>query len=343
MAGFAGYRDKAQFERAFQRELDALSVHGHGPNGERPGEQRKKAKPGFRFAGPPGSPERMAQIERIIGPQNKNLMHTVARNQAGQEIMRAVKAIQSAPTPEAIQEAAQLIAAYDDVQVARAAIQAINPTGFGDEFVRELRDAAESVEEARGMSEVEAEEKRLADRQRLLHEEYRRVQGRPDEEQAVDHLAQHLGDALYSPEMEDDQARVLLRSQSEMAKRQRKAANSFLTVAAMEDEFRKRYGPGGVSDEEREKWERELREGTLEVYDRANPTPEQGARAAFESVVHDKAFKGTSPMRVALDAEFERMAIHDSDSEHKNAMREADAKEWERTHGSDGRPRDSDW
>ena len=344
MAGPFGYRSQADYVKALNREFDQLSTHNYGEHGERPGTERGTRKRDFALKGKPGSPERLKQIEGYLEAPNKNLLNTVARSLEGEKVYRAVQLVQSDPTPQSIQEAAQLVTGYEDVQVARAAINALQPTGYVDDFVRELVGAAEQVEAAKASQDEEAERKRLATRQQLLAHEYQRVRGRPEEEQAVDDLAQHLGDALYSPELADDEARVLLRSQSEMAKRQRDAANTFLTHAALDEEFRRIGAPGSRwSDEEREKWEAELRQGSLEAFDRINPSPEEGARAAFESVVHDRAFKGASPMKVALDREFEAMALHDSDSPHRNEMRRADAEEFERTHDTDGRPRDSDW
>jgi len=331
-----GYRTEADFLDAVGREMAAMEVHSNRP-GARPGQPSKQAAPGFRLQGKPESPERMRQVAHLVGPQNQHLLNEVGRRLGGEKIIAAVREAQAEPSRDNLGHVARLVAEFEDVHVARAAIAALRPTGYGDHFINALVDASAQVELAKEQRDEAAESRRLAERQQVIADEYRRVQHHPDASEAVDHLAHGLGDLLYDEQMSDDEARVMLRSQEAVARGQRKALDDFAFVTALEDEFR-RYGPAGT-DEHRDEYERGLREGALEIFDRANPTPEQAAAAAVDSVAYDKAFAEQPPLEVFLERELAIQAMHDSRAPHKVAMREANVADWEDRYDEMGRPR----
>jgi hypothetical protein len=327
-----GYRDEQEFAAAIQREFDQMQYHSDQG-------KKQKPKPQKALRGKPGSPERLQQVAHLAGTQNRNLMHDVGRSLHGQEIYRAVKEVQQNPSAEAIQQAAELVAMYEDVNVARAAIQALSPTGYGDHFVGALRDAAEAVEHMRDYDAEEWERQRLEDRQRLLHEEYAQASNNPEVAEAIDNVAQQMGDDLYDPALDDLDVAAMLRTTGYLARRQQYANNSFRALAALDDELL-RYGPGSsTSDEHRGKWEGELRQSSLEVFDRHSPKVGDAVEDALDSIEDDITYGDKSALEQGLDQEIKNMAEHHSDSEHRNWMREESVRDWNEKFDSSGRPK----
>ena len=331
-----GYASERDFLDSVEREMAAMEIHSNRP-GARPGQPNEQATPGFRLRGEPMSKERWKQVAHLVGPQNQHLLNEIGRREKGNEVFRAVKAVQEDPSRDNLAYAARLVAELEDVNVARAAISAIQPTGAVDHFVSALVDASDVVEQRKAEHDEAAERRRLAERQELLAREYERVQRHPEQAEAVDAMAQGLGDLMYHPEMADDEARVLLRSQAEAAKGQRKALDDFAFLSSLESEFA-RYGPAGV-DEHRIEYERGMKEAALEVFDRHNPTAEQAAAAAVDSVAHERAFGDKPAIEVFLEREFENMALHDSRAPHKVAMRDENVRDFHDHYDEVGRPR----
>jgi hypothetical protein len=136
--------------------------------------------------------------------------------------------------------------------------------------------------------------------------------------------------------------RADLRVTAEQAKAHERGLSQAAFLTDFDREAARRYGPGSSwSDDEREKWETELRMGTLETMNRAFGSPEDHADRAIDGMIQDdtrrKTGKGT--FERALDAELDEHNSHArQNSPHLKAMAEANAREWRETHDESGHP-----
>lgn len=145
---------------------------------------------------------------------------------------------------------------------------------------------------------------------------------------------------LYHPASDEDLVRAELRVTAEQVK----ANQHGLKIGAFLSEFNKEvarnYGPGSSwSDEEREKWEQELRQATVETVERAFGNPADAANRAIDGMIEDdrKAATGKGAFERALDAELDK---HDSHARqnmpHARAMAESAARDWKKPMTSPG-------
>jgi hypothetical protein len=112
--------------------------------------------------------------------------------------------------------------------------------------------------------------------------------------------------------------------------------SNYLFGRALDEEFERMGQPGSRwNDVERDKWRQEVVEATAESASREFIEPAEAVAWADETIQREKRDK--SALEEALDREFEQMAQHDSRAEHRIAMRDRSAEEFERTHDSAGR------
>lgn len=291
-SGPYGYKSEQEFLNDVQRELDARAIHDSEASWE-----RSQPKP-QRLRGKPNSPERIREVARIAGVDEQHFLNTVSRDRAGQRLVRVVKKLSQGYDREALDEAAELTISLGDENVARAAMNAMHP-----EMAKAYYERMVEVADGRDQS---AEEERIADRQRLLAAEYERAERLgPGVVEQVDKLARTHVDAVYD-DLRDDEVQVLLRAQAEQARSERYALNQLGIKTAITEEII--GGPGAPgshwNDEDRQRWEDELRVSSLEEYENHVVSADEAIQKAAASLDRPPS------LSEAMEAEFDSMALH---------------------------------
>src|SRR5215510_10971247 len=91
MSGYMGYKNKAEFQRAINRELGRMASHDRGAR-----ERQAKAKPKeetVKLRGEPGSMERFLHVAEQVG--DKTLVAELAYGQVGQHLQNTLHAIRA--------------------------------------------------------------------------------------------------------------------------------------------------------------------------------------------------------------------------------------------------------
>jgi hypothetical protein len=180
----------------------------------------------------------------------------------------------------------------------------------------------------------------MNERYKLLESEYDAIERRtgPDGLLAADYLVRSLDDP-YAP-TDDDHLRAHLRSAAEQVAATNRGLRVMGFLQELDDEIIRKYGPAG-NDEDREKWESEVRAATIETVNRKFGTPEEAADRAINSMIADDrraANDGKSDFQLAVEAE---MAEHDSHARqnlpHLQRMADQSVEQWNATHDEVGR------
>jgi hypothetical protein len=340
-----GYPDKKSFEAAIQRELDAMAESGREPTNPPP---KQKAAPGFKLRGEPDSLERWSQAAELVG--DPSIAQMAAYDRVAGELQNAALAVQRAEergeydqaTIDRFASASRHLAALNDPAMYAAFEDAI----YGSEAAEHLEDAVRFAAYQQANAETDAavamEQGRLNQRQQLLESEYQAIEKRtgPDGLVAADYLARSLGDLAYAPQADEDQLRASLRATAEQVAATQRGMRQGAFLKAFDDEAARRYGPAG-NDAEREKWETELRNGSVEIVERAFGDPEDAADRAVNSMIRDDrraANKGKSDFEIALDAELDEINSHArQNSPHMRRLADIAVEEFEATHDESGR------
>jgi hypothetical protein len=350
----------SDFLKNLNRELDRLSVPGADRGKERPARRRKQSS----IPGEPNSPERMqyvaSQIEdpnlrgqlvselawESVGTHLRNALHLIHADEAREDFYDYDQPNYRQETLEAFASAARMLGRVPDPQLFAAFQSELGEDSPLQELLAPVVQnevefgAFENYEVARAH-----QQSRMDERERLLSEEYREIErttGRAGLEGA-DQLAHMLAaeNLLYDPQADELQLRGQLRSTAETAAATDWGLKQAAFLTEFDREAARRYGPGSSwNDQEREKWESELRMGTVETVERAFGDPADQANRAVDRIIDadQRRATGKSALERGLDAEFERMAQHDSRAPHKRAMATENVKEYEATHTARGEP-----
>jgi hypothetical protein len=337
-----GYKIKADFEKAVQRELDAMGKSGREPTTPEP---KPRAEPTFKNRGQPDSPERWAQAIELVGGDPQIVAGAVYDRVTG-ELNAAIRAVYQAEetgydqrTLDQFAAAVRHLAATGDPDLYAAFEDAI----AGTEVEEHLESAVRFAEYQRASADVDAavamEQDRLDQRHKLLESEYEAIQKRtgPDGLAAADHLTRSLGDLAYGGD--EDQLRASLRSTAEQVAATERGLRQGAFLKEFDDEVVRKWGPAG-SDSERERWETELRNGSVEIVERAFGDPEDAADRVVNSMIRDdrRATTGKSDFEAALDAELAEMYTHSRQgSPHLRRLADIAVEEFEQTHDESGR------
>jgi hypothetical protein len=312
--------------------------------------------------GKPGSVERMQQAAQMvgdpaliselawetIGTHLQNALHQIRHDEAADDFYEYDEPAYRPETVEAFTSAARMLAQVGDPQLYAAFEYELGEDSPLQEYLEPAVEFAETQGriESYELSRI-AEEKRLSEREQALNREYLDIERRtgPAGVAAADQLAQtlHADGLLYHPGADEDLVRAELRATAEQEKANRRG----LSVGKFLSEFNEaavRYGGPGSSwsDEEREKWEGELRQATVETVQRAFGDPADAADRAIGGMIEDdqRLKTGKGAFQRDLEAEIDRQYSHSrAGSPHLNAMNEAAVRDWEETHDNDGWPR----
>ncbi len=332
-----------------------MEYHDRGGRDPKP---QPKAEPEFKLRGAPGSPERVQQVMEHV--QDPTLIAELAWTSVGTHLQNTLHQIRQYEASEyfdgtypqeiadAFASSARMIAASGDPQLYGAFA---NELEQGGSDLTEYLPAAVEFAETEGRIEnygiaAAQEQSRLEAREQMLKNEYADIQRRtgPAGLAGADQLAQNL-DAeglLYHPAATEDYLRADLRVTAEQAKAHDRGLRQAAFLTAMDDEIARNHGPGSSwSDDEREKWESELRMGTLETINRAFGQPEDHADRAIDGMIQDdrRRATGKGALERGIDAEVERMNQHTRQgSPHLQEMAESNAREWRETHDESGHP-----
>ena len=290
------------------------------------------------LAGEPGSPERLEQVRRIDPDTYGRLEDDQRLETIGMLLDRWNASGRDDLDGHVVRELARLSWDTGDVNVVRHVRDAVEQIAGDAEPFDRLMEHRLEVETQRGREQHAAsEEARMENVRSGLEAEYSTIERKlgPAGLEAADDVARQIGAGLYDENVDPEQMRVALRAAGEVGRSVEHANNVFGTLAELDEEF-KRYGPGwGANDETREKWEAELAEGTVEVYEReiAKAHPDAAASRALQSRAVERM--KTKPFEQALDAELDALSQHDSTAEHRQALRDARVREFERTRDPD--------
>jgi hypothetical protein len=341
-----GYRNKAEFEAAIQRELDEMAYHQTGGREPTNPPPKPRAEPTFKSRGAPDSPERWQQAIELVGGDPQIVAGAVYDRVTG-ELNAAIRAVHQAEetgydqrTLDQFAAAVRHLAATGDPDLYAAFEEAIEYT----EAAEHLPGAVQFAQYQQASADVDAavamEQDRLNQRHQLLESEYEAIHKRtgPDGLAAADYLTRELGDLAYGAD--EDQLRATLRSTAEQVAATERGLRQGAFLKAFDDEAARKWGPAG-NDAEREKWETELRNGSVEIVERAFGDPEDAADRAVDSMIRDDrraANKGKSDLEVALDAELAEQYTHSRQgSPHLRRLADIAVEEFEQTHDELGR------
>jgi hypothetical protein len=146
----------------------------------------------------------------------------------------------------------------------------------------------------------------------------------------------NTGETVYNPYLDDDTIRAAARATAEAARATEAGLNTMKFLADFDKEIARNHGPGSSwNDEERARWETELKVGTIETVEKAFGNPEiHDERALLGMALDDrKAEKGKGLFEEMLDNELEK---HSTEPPHRQAFRDEAVKEFEETHDEDG-------
>jgi hypothetical protein len=343
-----------EFFKALGKELDDLSQPQSDRGKDRPTPQ---GEPRFKLRGAPGSPERLQQVAELT--PDPSLIAELAWGSVGTHLQNTLHQIRAyedsdyfdGTYPQEIAEAfassARMLASAGDPQL-YAAFE--HELGEESPLVEYLAPAVQQAETQGRIENYELgraqEEQRMEAREQTLNREYADIQRRtgPAGIAAADQLAQNLDQQglLYHPNADEDLLRAQLRSTAETVKAQERGLNTAAFLTELDTEIARNYGPGSSwNDQEREEWERELRQGTVETVQRAFGDPADHADRAISGMIEDdaRAKTGKGAFQRALDHHLDEHNSHArQNSPHLRALAEANFREWERTHDESGYP-----
>ena len=309
MAGFD--RD---FLRGLNAELNDLSTPGSERDKDRPA-----PKPQKMLRGKPGSPERLAQAAELAG--DPSLISELGWAQVGQHLQNTLHQIRAdenrddfwehdrppyrAETVESFASAARLLGSVGDPTLYAAFSHELGEDSPLHEYL------APAVAQAETMGRIEsyelakaAEERRMGEREQLLAREYSDIAKRTGASgvAAADQLTQALGEdgTLYHPLADEDQLRGQMRATAEQARANERGLRVGQFLGEFDAEVARRYGPGSShNDAERAEWERQMRQDTVEVVEKAFGDPTHAADRAVNSMIEDdiRHTTGQSPFR----------------------------------------------
>lgn len=349
----------SDFVRSLNANLDTLSRGAS--DRARDEEAPPKPQPQKLLRGEPGSVERMRQVAAMsgdpsllaelgwaqVGTALENALHQIRADEARDDFWDSEQPAYRPETVEAFSQATRLIATTRSPEL-YAAFQ--NELGE-DSPLQEFLDPA--IEFASTQNRIEdyglakaAEEQRMGEREQMLSREYADIERRTGRAgiTAADQLAENLHQegVLYDPHSNEDHIRAELRATAEQQSAGERAMRQGAFLTEFDREAARRYGPGSSwNDQEREKWETELRNGTVEVVNRTFGDPQDAADRAILGMIADdqRHATGKSALERGLDAEIAKQYEHSRQgSPHLNALREESVKEYERTHDESGYP-----
>jgi hypothetical protein len=352
-----GFRTNDDFLAAFETELEERSVHQSRP-GLRPGQRGKKPKPSrppdvkplisgleqgeeFRLKGAPGSSERIEQV-RALAPETFTEIEREQRKQVLAMLLTNWAYSEREDLDADVQrEAARLVWEIEDDNVYRIARETIvQQSGDAGLFDSLLANRLQIADRERYEQDAQGESSRLGKFQGELEQQYDIIERKLGTAglEAADLVAQDLAEKgfLYDPTLDPEQINLLLRGAAEAGRAEAKARNVANVHAALGEEIKRRHGPAG-NDEQRAEWEAKVDESTQEAFWRAQEEAGAYRAGARALAAREQEREGKSRFESALDAELEKMSLHDSTSEHRQAIRKAGAAEYERTH-QDGAP-----
>lgn len=357
-----GYASEEAFRKAVSAEMDQRTLHEHR-DGLRPGQEKPKrgqrtrtAKPpdtkpliagpqraeALGITGAPGSPERLRQV-RQIAPE---LFDEAQREQRAAQVSLLLDRWAQSETSDydaaVVHELARAVWDVQDEQFFHAVRGAIeNISGDTEDFDSMIAHRIQVETQQQQAQHDQAETQRTADIHAGLERSYDRIERDlgPAGLLAAHEVAETWGEELYDPEVDADAVRVGLRAAAELGRGQEYVGNTFRTHQALSEEFKRVGAPGSRwNDEERAKWEQEMEEGNLETAMRADARyNDLEAVTARALQAHAVEKSGTTPFEAALKEEFAQMREHDSTAPHREAMREHQVAEYERTHDEAGR------
>jgi hypothetical protein len=341
------------FRRQFDRELKRLQYHDQGGR-----EQPQEEKPP-KLIGKPGSAERIAWIASQADPA---IVEELGWDQARanwtavgtflQNTLNQISAVENSEYfdgryPEEVSEqfasAIRVLASTNDPTLTQAFQTELEDSG--SDLIEYFAPALDIAQQHEDLNTYEAmrgyEQARLDERGKMLETEYQQIQKRtgPGGLQAADALARGLGDTLYSPNLGEDELRASMRSTAEQAHATQRGLGQMAFFKAFDDEVAKKYGPGAVNDETRERWESDLRATTLETVDRAFGNPQDAADRAIGSMIVDdrKAATGKGLFQEQVENAMDELDSHSKQNlPHAQAFADEAVEDWEATHDSDG-------
>jgi len=350
-----------EFQKALDREMARTVMHSStGREILRERERRGSQEKPFKLRGEPGSPERIAWVASQVDPSIADeLDWDLAREawaQVGVALQDSLRTIrdweetgefgEEAPPEvfEAFSSAARLLGSVGDPQLYQAFANELE--AIGSEFSEHLPGMVEYAQGEQRLEDYDLvrahEQARLDDRHEMLTREYDDIAKRtgPLGLQAAHEFLTELGDTTYDPAMDEDTIRAAARATAESAAAAERGIGVMGFLAEFDKEAARIAGPGSHwNDQERERWEAEQRAGTVEVVERKFGSPElHDDRAITGMLLDDHKRETGKPM---LQHQIEHaLDEHDSHARqnlpHLDAMREAEVRDWERTHDPDG-------
>jgi hypothetical protein len=351
------------FEQELNKEIGKAFLHtNEGREIERRYEKQggRQTEPEFRLRGKPGSQERYEQMMEHV--QDPTLVSEMAYESIGTYLRNALHTIRAYENSdyydgdnypqEVIDQftgAARMLGAVGDPQLYAAFQGELGDSPFLDylspavEYARQ-----EGVLESYDLERAQAQ-KQLDKRHEVLQNEYSDISKRtgPHGLEAAHQFLTGLGDTLYDPNMPEDQMRAAARATAEAAAATHRGIDQMEFLSAFDAEVARSHGPGSSwSDEQREKWEGELRAGTVETVERKFGDPSDHDARAIEGLLLDDHKRATGKGIFQHQVEH-ALDEHDSHARqnmpHANAMADALVEDFERTHDTAGRDSRSAW
>lgn len=270
------------------------SAHVHQPDREERMQFRDPANPTKLLKGEPGSSERIEQVKKLYPEMASDFQKELTAQNLSR--LLALHASNPSQPVEVAREVARAIVEiddpgiYDDVREYLADDPILEHV---DDLVTSSIQAQLDRHEEATRAENEAAQTR---RQELLQGELDRLP--TDDAEAV--LAMVPSEELY--ELDEDEARLQMRTVAEFSAAQRAALGTFGVQAGLTQEL-KRYGPHHASDSEQAEYERELERVAVDQFDRKQIGPEEAVDRAAASMIRGE---GPSPGLQALQAELQK-------------------------------------
>jgi molybdopterin converting factor small subunit len=356
MAGPFGYGSAKDYADAIEREAIKMTGQERRYPQERSEPQQRARLPqtngpvsgpfrgegdydldGFKLAGKPGSPERLQQLRE----RYPEMYPEVNKELEAANLSKLLTAYMDNPGhhEQVALQTARMIVDIDDPGILDQVREVLDGTPVLERVEDHVATAVQAQIDRHEQATQEEQQAALDARQQKLQSEFDRLPA----EDAELILNTFAPEDLYR--MEENEAVLHMRTAAEYNAARREGLKEFALVAPIVEEM-KRYGPGGASDEEREKWERELEADTMEKFDRHMIDPEQAVERAADSMIREhtpppftQAFNEEldklSKTEEQIEAEVElarRVRESPSDGDrlpHRTSATEWETKEWE--------------
>jgi len=362
MDPYYGYGTKAKFEAAIQAQLDEMSLADRGGRDRQPEPQRQARPPdrkdvisgplrgeerhGISLKGAPGSPERMKQLKQLypdVAADLESQQHAESIGQMLDSWYQSDDGDFDNTVPVQIAQAALDSHDMRVVMAARAAVEDIGGEESVEVFDQRLNAHVLALDEQARQEFAASEDRRMAEMERGLTEEYSRISDKlgPAGLQAGAEVAEALDmhGLLYDPLADPEQTRDMIRASAEAGRAQEYSHNVLTTHMALDQEIKRKYGPGGVPDDVRARWEAEVDGATVQAYQRAAALGEPDLAAARAIADRNEEAQKVSSFESQLDAAIDDMRTHDSTAPHRQEIARKAAEHWEQTRDERGAPR----